>query len=164
MSEIAELERRLASALDRIGAGVAKLETPAVSGDTEGEDLSAKVAELETALASEKEANAQLEERVKALKDRQDHMVADLSKTAEDAREKVAEFEASIEALRESNADLSETNDRLRTALAASTAEPELINRAMQAELDALRAVRRAETAEVGAILAELKPIVEEAE
>jgi hypothetical protein len=38
-----------------------------------------------------------------------------------------------------------------------------MINRVLQAELDALRALRAAEAAEVATILSELKPLIEEA-
>ena len=40
---------------------------------------------------------------------------------------------------------------------------PETINRALIAEVDALRAQRSADAAEVDAILSELKPMIEEA-
>jgi hypothetical protein len=50
----------------------------------------------------------------------------------------------------------------LREAQAAGLAEPHLLNKAMQAELDALRATRMTEIVTLDAILAELKPLIRE--
>ena len=40
--------------------------------------------------------------------------------------------------------------------------EPHLLNKAMQAELEALRATRQSETVEMDEILAELQPLIGE--
>jgi hypothetical protein len=48
----------------------------------------------------------------------------------------------------------------LRAANETGVGEPHLINKAMMAELEALRAVRSSDRAEVDAIIAELEPIV----
>ncbi len=49
----------------------------------------------------------------------------------------------------------------LREAQAEGLQEPHLIIRAMQAELEALRATRLSEMAEMDEILSELKPLIE---
>ena len=69
MSEITALESRLTAALDRIRAGVDSLAVGPVIDASSG---------LEAQLAEERVANAQLEERVKALKERQDNKIAEL--------------------------------------------------------------------------------------
>ena len=72
-------------------------------------------------------------------------------------------LKAEQEKLREENAVLRDVSENLRKAAEADGIDATMINRAMQAELDALRALRAAEAAEVATILAELKPLIEEA-
>ena len=164
MTEISELESRITAALDRIRAGVKDLSVAAPAAEAapvEVDDRSDRIAELEAQLAAEKEAKSQLEERVKALKDRQDGMVADLTAKVEAAKTQSATFEEKLEELRIRQVDLSEASQKLRIAAVNGSTEAELINRAMAAELDAIKALRSAEAEEVGAILNELKPIIE---
>ena len=166
MTEISELEGRISAALDRIRSGVSALENKAVvSGDAPVAAASDddRVAQLEADLAAQKDVNAQLEERVKVLKSRQDSVIADLNSGAERAKEQLRSFEADLEKLREENAVLRDVSENLRKASEADGIDAAMINRAMQAELDALRALRAAEAAEVATILAELKPLIEEA-
>ena len=166
MTEISELEGRISAALDRIRSGVSALENKAVAtGDAPaaapaGDD---RVAQLEAELAAQKDVNAQLEERVKVLKSRQDTVIAELNSGSERAKEQLQSFEADLEKLREENAALRDVSENLRKAAEADGIDAAMINRAMQAELDALRALRAAEAAEVATILAELKPLIEEA-
>ena len=166
MTEISELEGRISAALDRIRSGVSALENKAVvTGEAPaaapvGDD---RVAQLEAELAAQKDVNAQLEERVKVLKSRQDTVIAELNSGSERAKEQLQSFEADLEKLREENAALRDVSENLRKAAEADGIDAAMINRAMQAELDALRALRAAEAAEVATILAELKPLIEEA-
>lgn len=157
MSEIDQLEGRIAAALDRIGAGVAKLGAvaPAASKD-DSEDLRVQLDE-------ERDANAQLQERVRALKDRQDSNVTHLETRVAKQAEALAAIEAELHRLRASNADLRELTAQLRSAAVDGATSPELINRAAIAEVEALSAQRAADVAEIDAILSELKPLVEEA-
>ncbi len=74
----------------------------------------------------------------------------------------MADLDGQLQALRRSNAELREVAGELREAMEAELADPELIDRAMAAELGALRAERDAEVAELDAVLSELKPLVEE--
>ena len=120
-----------------------------------------RVAELEKQLEDERLANAQLEERVQALKARQDGRVAELEAAAEGNLAKLARFEKDINRLREVNAEWRANNSRLREALGDGITEPELIYRAMAAELEALRALRQADATEVDAVLDELRPLIE---
>jgi len=161
MSEISELERRITSALDRIRRGVDQLEGTAAP--VPGPDM-AELRALETRLDEERMVNAQLEERVRALKERQDNRLAALEAAVEDGRAKLSGMDRDMQVLREANAELRDLTAQMRTALSDGVAEPELINRALMAELEALRATRAAELSEINAVLRELKPIIEEAQ
>ena len=154
MSDISALENRLIAALDRIGAGVQSLDAaPANTGSAP--------AELETQLSEERTANAQLEERVKALKLRQDNKIAELEARATSYRKQMSELDAELQTLRTSNADMRAMNAQLRDAVTGNVGEPELVNRALMAEVDALQAQRSADAAEADAIIADLKSLVE---
>ncbi len=154
MSEISELERRITSALDRIRDGLASAE----SGG--GQDQSAA---LQAQLDEERTVNSQLEERIRALKDRHAAEIAALASTNSGAEERHADLEQALDKLRQANEALRENNALLRSALAEGVADAALINEAAQAELEALGAQQSADAAEVDAILSELKSIVQEA-
>ncbi|MCB2110803.1 MAG: hypothetical protein H6895_08965 [Defluviimonas sp.] len=156
MSDITEFERRISAALARIGAA---LDQAGPAAAPAGGDASAALTE---ALEAERTANAQLNERVRAIKDKQERMVASLE-------QKVAHLSAQLDAngqelqrLKRLNIELTETNRALAASAEAGVAEPHLINRAMMSELDALRAARAAEVAELDEILSELRPLIEE--
>lgn len=157
MSDLAELERRITAALDRIGQGLETLAAPAA---TSLED-SDKVIGLEAALEDERTANAQLEERVKAIKERQDSTVDTLAEEVERMRELLEEEEGASARLRKMNDELRSNNDALRAAISANVAEPHLVNKSMMAELEALRAAQAADRAELDAVLGELGPLVD---
>lgn len=155
MTDISGLESRITSALDRIRVGVEQLNaaaSPAVD-----------VGALEEALDEERMANAQLQERLRTLKDRQDATIAELENKLTGQQGQMEAMDSEMRRLRQSNADMRDLNGRLRDAASAGVVEPELINRAMMAEIDALQAQRASEAAEVDAILSELKPLLKEA-
>jgi hypothetical protein len=125
MDDLNDLERRLVTALDRIGAGVAALavrEDPPEPGP-DLPDPTLLMAQLE----AEREVTAQLEERMRVLRERHEARVAELE------------------------------------ARAAPADDGQPPREALQAELDDLRARRKADRAEVDAILAHLGRVVEEA-
>ncbi len=159
MSDLAELERRITSALDRIGQGGVEALNGAAPPAAPADD--GRIAELEAALEEERTVNAQLEERVKAIKERQDSTVDTLAEEVERLRELLEEEEASVARLRKMNGELRANNDALREALNAGVAEPHLVNKSMMAELEALRAAQAADRAELDAVLGELGPLVE---
>ena len=72
------------------------------------------------------------------------------------------EMDKELQRLQQINAELRAVASEMRLALAEGVAEPELVNKATMAEIDALNASRAADRAEVAAVLAELKPLVEE--
>ncbi len=193
MSDISQLEDRITSALDRIRRGLEKLshDRPDVGSGSESrgdlwpsdpedragagsagdsEALTAKLAaaerdagELRKKLDEERQATKYLEDRVLALKARQDEQIADLNRTIDDLRGGFSAFEGKIDDLRAANAKLQEQSDRLRKAAAEDSVDAGLINAAMQAEIDSLRAERALDAGEMDAILRLLEPVVKEA-
>lgn len=153
MSEISELEGRITAALDRISRGVDGLSGGA--GDT------AEVERLTQALEEERTTSAQLLERVKVLRRKLDEQVATLGTALDEAREAVTAMDTELQQLRDVNDQLRESNVALRDANAAGLADADLINAAMMAELDALRATRAADAAEMGAVLTQLDAILD---
>ena len=67
-----------------------------------------------------------------------------------------------IARLKAANTELMEANRALREAAEAGGADGDLLSRSMTAELEALRAERRAETAEMKEILEALDPLIAE--
>ncbi|MCO4846461.1 MAG: hypothetical protein KC448_00630 [Yoonia sp.] len=158
MSDIAALEGRITAALDRIREGVARQSAPvAVQAPTADTDA------LRMQLDEERTANAQLEERLRRLKDHQDGAISDLEGRAASHAAILAGMEAEVQRLRASNADLRDMTAQLRSAAADGATSPELINRATIAEIEALQAQRTSEAAEMDAIVSSLKPLIEEA-
>lgn len=160
MSEIDSLQGRITAALDRIGAGVSQLAKTVPAAES---SAVADADALRGQLQEERSANAQLEERVRVLKERQDSNIAKLEKRVETQAATLATLDAELQRLRASNADLREMNAQLRSAASDGATSPELINRATIAEVEALAAQRAADVAEIDAIITELKPLIEEA-
>jgi len=146
MKDMSELERRISAALDRISTHVATFQRAAPVAEpvraAPNGDLP-RAAELKAELDAERAVTAQLEERVRAIKERQDTKVASLETDLAAARNRIAALEEALEDARDG-------------------AEAPADDSALLAELDALRAERAAERAELADLLAELKPIVEE--
>lgn len=150
MSTIEELQARLIAAMDRVGAGVETLST--------GETQAAEV--LQASLEEERTVTAQLEERLKTLKDKQAQELEGMASQLQDMRVKVDSLDLEQQRLRKANGQLREANAALREANEAGVGEPHLINKSMMAELEALRASRAADIAEASAILSALTPIL----
>ncbi len=159
MNDSAGTERRLATALARIAAGIDGI---AIAGGAREAARSDEAEELRDLLESERAANAQLTERVRAIKEKQETMIGALEKKVARLSEQVEQAEAELQRQNRVNSQLVEVNRALIDAAAAGTTEPHLINRAMMAELEALRAARSAELVEMNDILAELKPLLGE--
>lgn len=168
MHEIAELEGRITAAMARIARGVdALIEADAARMpvaaplDTGSADRMA----LQDALEEERMANAQLNERLRVVKDRDTQALA--TAAAELARlTGLADAQGlEVQRLHKLVVRLREETRALREALDAGAGDPgatgpSLVNRAMLAELDALRAERGAEAQEVAEILAALDPLL----
>ena len=182
MSQIEELQARLTAAMDRISAGV---ETALAAGAQAAEPD----AELATALEEERLVNAQLEERLKALKtrhaaeiealkaeqgggdetDRVAELEAELAaaktgaETQGEQEERLAALDADLQRLRTANDELRKANAALREANEAGVGDPDLINKAMLAELEGLRASQAADAAEVGVVMSKLNTLLSNA-
>jgi DNA repair exonuclease SbcCD ATPase subunit len=153
MTDIAELERRIRFALDRIAKVT---ERAAIAAPDANHDTATLRAELE----AEREANAKLTERVRAIKDRQDSAVTTLERKLSRTSEQLDVLGLEVQRLRKANQQLTEANAALRETRIADMTDPSAINRSLAAELDALRADRRAELAELEDVLAALAPLV----
>ncbi len=157
MSQIDDLQARITAALDRISRGL----------EAQNADDGAAAAELEAlraALGEEKTVSAQWEERVKRLKEKLEEAEARVENARDEARASLRKLDTQLQSLRRANAQLRENNKALREANEAGVAEPHLINKAMLAELEALRAARSADRAEGDAIMAELTRLIEGAD
>ena len=120
-----------------------------------------------TALASELEAermaNAQLEERVRAIKDKQETTLAGLESEVARLRDALSGRDGELQRVKAVNEDLRGSNQALREANASGLADPHLVNKSMMSELESLRAARSADRAELDDILATLEPVLKEA-
>lgn len=157
MADIDELERRARAALDRIAAAI---EQTGAGGGVSEDELRLLRGELE----EERLANAQLKERIKALRDKQEAAEAEQATAFDSQRQAMAALDAELQKLRKTNDLLRESNEALRSANAEGVGEPHLINKAMLAELESIRAARAADAAEAQALLATLEPLLAEAE
>lgn len=150
MSDISALEGRITAALDRIRQGLDR-DMAQDSGN----------AHLQAALDEERARNAELIERVKLLKERQDTQVASLTARVETQRTQLMKLDGELQKLRASNVQLRDMNGKLRETV-TNGLSPELHQEAVTAEITALHAQRSADAAELDAILTELKPLIEE--
>jgi predicted nucleic acid-binding Zn-ribbon protein len=157
MTDITDLEQRIISALDRIKTGVDGMGAAAPAAS------SGEANDLRRALDEEKTANAQLEERVKLLKDRQDGTINGLQSKTTEQQNRLSSLEAELAKVRATNDQLRDINAQLRQANETGVGEPHLINKAMLAELEALRAVRASDRGELDAMIAEIEPLAGEA-
>jgi septal ring factor EnvC (AmiA/AmiB activator) len=155
MNELSEYERRIGAALDRIAGALGRSAASPAGG---GEDTAA----LQEALDAERAANAQLTERVRAIKDKQETMVAALERNVARLTQQLDAQGREVMRQKRLNAQLTDTNRSLSDAARSGVTEPHLLNRAMMTEIDALRAARAADVAEMDEILSELKPLIGE--
>ncbi|MFM2357231.1 MAG: hypothetical protein RLZZ528_2967 [Pseudomonadota bacterium] len=149
---------RIAGAIDRIEDALQRMVTQVAMPTGENDGRGA----LEQALEDERTANAQLTERVRAIKEKQESLVAGLERTVARLTEQLDQQGRELQRQKRVNAQLTETNRALSTAATEGNIAPHLINKAMLSELEALRAARAAEVAEMEEILGELKPLIGE--
>jgi hypothetical protein len=158
MQDIAELEKRIAAALERIGKGLDRMAgQPRSSAVTPAPSDSALRAQLE----EEKSLTAQLQARLRASKERE--VKGDLQDKVDRLTQQLDVQGLELQRMRRVNASLRDQLEALRTAQSAGVAEPGMINKSLAAELDALRALRLSEMAEMDEILAALEPHLTEA-
>lgn len=151
MNDIAELERRITTALERIWRGLDEIPATAARDDENGA--------LRAALAAEQEKTRRLTERVEAIRERQETVVGDLERRVVELGEHLVAAEDEATRLRGINASLS---DAVRELREASDPDAAVLDRALRAEAEELRIRRAADLAEVEEILSELRPLIEE--
>ena len=153
MEDIAEYQRRITAALDRAGQALDALSSGEV-GDS---------AALQAELDAERVANQQLEERVRAIKEKQETILADLESEVARLKEALKVRDSEAQQIKAVNKSLRESNAALREANAAGVGDASLVNSAMVSELESLRAAHEAERAELEEILSTLEPVLKEA-
>lgn len=176
MQDLAELERRIAAALHRIGEGIETLTSvaaaPPIATIQDDQDASVdaeRIQHLQEALSAERHTVAALREQLDA---RAETAPAPPAAPDEDRAELLARIEKmtaqldvqglEIHRMRKTVVQLRENLRGLRRAQTANLADPEQINRAMMAELEAIRVTRLSEVAEMDEILTELTPLIKE--
>ncbi|MDZ4088966.1 MAG: hypothetical protein U1E69_19415 [Tabrizicola sp.] len=164
MQDITELEKRITAALERIGKGVDRLAAQpraAASAPPTAAASPQSDAALRAQLEEEKSLTAQLQARLRAASARE--AKGDLQDKVDRLTQELDVKGLELQRMRRVNASLREQLEALRTAAAAGATEPHLINKAMQTELETLRATRLTEIAEMDEILAALEPHLTEA-
>lgn len=146
MTDISVSERRLSAALDRIDQLLEAGLTP--RGARTGDDG----AELQAALAE----NARLQDLLAAQKPAT--MPAD--DTLAEAAHRIAAATEQAARLAAANDDLAAANRILIEAAAGDSDRVEAVSVALEAEIEALRAARAAEIAQLGDIMAELERLM----
>lgn len=161
MQDITELEQRITAALERIGKGVDRLNSPGSDRPAPAATTAPVDVALRARLEEEKTLTAQLQERLRAAKDRD--LKGDLQEKVDRLTQQLDVQGLELQRMRRTAAALRDQLAQLRQAQMAGVTEPQLINKAMTAELDALRATRMTEMAEMDEILAALEPHLAEA-
>jgi chromosome segregation ATPase len=167
MTQIDDHERRLAAALARIGAALEQGAEPGADATTpEAPDSAAEVeaARLTRALDEARAENAALAARLDLARDRQAATVATLETRVASLTQQIDAQGIEVQRLRMVNVQLREALRSLREALTDGVTDAGQINRALQAENEAMRAARQIETSELDRLLAALEPHVAEAE
>ncbi|MEI2686389.1 MAG: hypothetical protein V9G14_09070 [Cypionkella sp.] len=164
MQEIAELERRITAALERIGRGLEDLaeSAPPVAASPEPSAEVGQVAALNEALDEERMANAQLQERLRVLRDKDANAQLVLNVRISELTRQSKSQSDEIKTLRRQVSQLSEHIATLQDAAISGVTEPHHINRAMMTELETLRAARATEAGELAEIVATLTPLIQE--
>ncbi len=153
MTDIADYESRITAALDRIASGI---ETGLGGGDNDS--LRTALDALET----ERTVSAQLEERVRVLKEKQEETIASLENRVSTLQASIGKLEGEAGRLRGVNAQLRDINETLRDQAREGISEPHLINKSMLAELEALRAAQSSDRSELDGLINELGELVGE--
>ncbi|MBS0563471.1 MAG: hypothetical protein JSR87_02995 [Proteobacteria bacterium] len=164
MQDITDLEQRILYALERIGRGLAALPGGAqvqAQGEAGG-GSSIEVDVLRAELEAERSANAQLTERVRAIKDKQENLLAGLERKVAQLSHQLDLQGSELQRQRLMNISLTRANQKLGDAMRAGLSDPALLDEALRVELEAMRVARAAEMAEMEEIMAELKPLIGE--
>ena len=157
MGELEALEQRLSAAMERIGTGLSQMGMPATNAVSDSE-----VADLQSALDEERQANEDLRERLKAVRDRSGATIVQLEQKVARLQDQLTANERAAQELVTSNARLMQISQALREQISDGVVQADTVADTLQAELATLQAARTAEAAELSALLTELKPMVGE--
>ena len=119
-----------------------------------------EIARLEAALEAERRSNTQLTDRVRSLKQRESRTEAGLEARIEQLTKQLDVQGLELHRLRKGTIQLREALRVLREASEAGTIDAAMINKALLAELEALRAARSSETVELEEIISELTTLI----
>lgn len=158
MQELVEFERRISAALERIGRGVDRIQPPAPVAEPAPE------APPPVEDEGERSTLARLRERLAAARDRETVLRGEYDQKIELLSRQLDVQGLELQRMRKSALTLREELRRLREAQQAGLADPAQINRAILAELDAMRASRLSEMAELDELSAALDHHLTEAE
>ena len=138
-------------------AEIARLERSLREKDSE-------ILRLREALAAEKAASGELSAKLRAARDREAASAPGAMEAKVEKMTRQLDVQGlELQRMRKTTIQLREHLRVLHEAAAEGLAEPHLVNKAMLAELEALRAARHLDLAEMDEILAELEPLIEEA-
>lgn len=149
MSQIEELQRRITAAMERIGVGIEAMQS---TGPAESDDDHP----LRAALEEERLANAQLEERLKSVKERHDQDVDALRQQLGEAAAKLASVEAARAELAEAKAALDNQDEVAALQAEISSLRDQLADSERVSELNAELEMLRAERASHGVAMSRL--------
>ena len=155
MVDFVELERRISAALERIGRG---LDAPLSVAQTPMQ--SSETAALQAALDEERVVNAQLTERIRTLRDRDAAGQGGLQGRVEKLTRQLDVQGLELQRMRKTASQLRDQVQALLQIETDGLSDPHLINKSMLVELEALRATRQTEIAEMDEILSELAPML----
>ncbi|MEM6586854.1 MAG: hypothetical protein AAF641_00260 [Pseudomonadota bacterium] len=165
MSQIEELQGRIASALDRISQGL-EVQATSQSDPQEMEALQQSLEEERSAVQQLEERNKALNDKIAALEMQVTGLKAEVSANSAAAPASIqlpdmmGQVGATIAQLREANETMQGSNQRLREAQSANVSEPHLINSGMMSELEGLKAMREMDKAELTSILETLEAVL----
>ncbi|NRA99645.1 MAG: hypothetical protein HRU32_07480 [Rhodobacteraceae bacterium] len=152
MSQAEDLQARVRAAFARIDAAASGLSAAAPSEDLSG------------ALEAERAANAQLEQRVLAIQEKQNALVNALQAEISALKEALGARDEAVKTVRQMNGKLRKANRELRQAAANGLSDPALVNASLETEIENLRALQTADRAEIDELVTAITPFVEEAE
>ena len=169
MQDLGELERRISAALERIGRGLDTIAAQDRGGVPEAPVAvvpvePGEVAMLRAQLEAERATTAQLQERLRSMRDRDGSQQGQQQERIDRMTRQLDVQGLELQRMRRSTISLRDQLRQLREAAAAGVTEPSLINKAMLTELEALRATRLTEMAELDEIASALDDHLTEAE
>jgi chromosome segregation ATPase len=157
MDGIAELEQRIMAALARLDAGLER-RVSASSSAAPSPAVMAELDHLREELDEERSANAQMNERLRAQRERTERVVAEMRGEIDRLARQVDEQALAMQRLVASTTQMREDLRRLRAA-GPGGADAALLGKAADAEAGA--ALRAAEAADLANLVAALTPIVQ---